>query len=160
MEIIFRTKEKVDYEKIREITREVVKEEISKNSTSQPAPLTKEDIQAAVCNGIIQADIKREEIVVKKAKNTKISRWSMLCIIFFALMATVFLAFSIFFFMEPGQDLLYRITSGFKMLAITMLFVCMAFAEYATSKNRDKNFVSNVIMMLLALASLIIAIIS
>ena len=75
-------------------------------------------------------------------------------------MAAVFLVFSFFFFMEPGQDLLYRITSGFKMLAITMLFVCMAFAEYATSKNRDKNFVSNVIMMLLALASLIIAIIS
>ena len=48
--------EQIDYEKIREITRAVIKAEIQEQQNNQPTPLTKEDIQEAVCNGVVQAN--------------------------------------------------------------------------------------------------------
>ncbi|MBQ8815004.1 MAG: hypothetical protein IJZ85_10985 [Lachnospiraceae bacterium] len=55
MKIIIKTKDKVEYENIQEITRQVVKEELQKFNTDQSTPLTKEDIQDAVCKGIALA---------------------------------------------------------------------------------------------------------
>ena len=55
MKIIIKANDEVEYENIREITREVVKEELQKYNADQPTPLTKEDIQDAVCKGIALA---------------------------------------------------------------------------------------------------------
>jgi len=55
VKIIIKTKDKVEYENIREITRQVVKEELQKYNEEQPSSLTKEDIRDAVCEGLILA---------------------------------------------------------------------------------------------------------
>jgi len=55
VKIIIKAKDKVGYENLREITREMVKEELQKYNADQPTPLTKEDIQDAVCKGIALA---------------------------------------------------------------------------------------------------------
>lgn len=47
--------EHIDYEKIREITREVVSEGIGVQMANQRPSLTKEDIQEAICTANIQA---------------------------------------------------------------------------------------------------------
>lgn len=64
--------EHIDYEKIREITHEVVKEELTVQQNNQSAPLTKEDIQEAVCNGIIAA---QKPANSSKINNQKTSFW-------------------------------------------------------------------------------------
>ena len=64
--------EHIDYEKIREITHEVVKEELTVQQNNQSAPLTKEDIQEAVCNGIIAA---QKPANSSKINNQKTGFW-------------------------------------------------------------------------------------
>ena len=159
MEIIFRTKGKVDYDKIREITQEVVKEEMKNQQSNQPTPLTKEDIQEAVCNAIIHADTKREDIAREKIKNTKLSIWSIIFIAFFGVLAAFFVVLAITFFAEQGQELSFRISNGAKMIAFSTIYFFVAMAEYATSKNKDRNLGFNFIALLIALASLVVTII-
>lgn len=60
--------EQIDYEKIREITREVLKEEMKKQQNNQPTTLTKADIQDAVLNGIVQASNQMDSSKVEVEK--------------------------------------------------------------------------------------------
>ena len=159
MEIIFRTQGKVDYEKIREITRDVVKEEIRNQQNNQPTPLTKEDIQDAVCNGIIHADTKREEIVKDKIKNAKLSGWTIAGMIFFGLAAAFFFVLAIGAVAASLDNILAGIINACKFLIISATYVLVVFMEYAMGKNKDKNFAFNMITVLLAFITFVVTII-
>ena len=59
--------EQIDYGKSREIAREVVREELNAQNQMSITPLTKEDIQEAVCNAIVQVnDISKSPIQEKE----------------------------------------------------------------------------------------------
>lgn len=151
--------EQIDYEKVRKITRAVVKEEMNEYRSSRPVPLTKEDIQEAVCNGIIHADTKREEIAREKIKNTNLSGWTIAGMIFFSLAAAFFLVLAISAVAISLDNILAGIINACKFLIISATYVLVVFMEYAMGKNKDKNFAFNMITVLLAFITFVVTII-
>lgn len=151
--------EPIDYEKIREITREVVKAEIKEQQNNQPTQLTKEDIQEAVCNGILQAGEKKDEIARKKIRGTKLSVWSIISIIFFGMVATFFAVLSLVMFFNEELEVMERITDGAKLALIALTYVFVIIAEYAVGKNKNQAFGFNMITVLLTMITLVVTII-
>lgn len=158
MELIFRTKDKVDYDKIREITREVVKEEMKEQQNSQSASLTKEDIQEAVCAGIMQAEVKKEESERERIKNTKLSRFTIVMIVVYSIIAAlVFLLAAVIATIDI--DVSSKISSCGKLAIIGMSYIFVAIMQYAVGKNKDKNFTYNMISILFAFISVVFVVV-
>ena len=159
MRIIISRGSNIDYEKIREIAREVAKEEITGYAERQGASLTKDDIKEAVCNGIIQADKKREEVLEEKIKNTKVSKWTIARMVFHGLIALFFVILAVATVVINHDNFLESVVNASKFMGIASIYMFIAFVNYAVDKNKDKNFLFNAITILLAITTLIVSII-
>lgn len=157
MRITFSSEKEVDYEKIRQIVRETVKEELDKKE--QPAPLTKEDIQEAVCGGIILADEKKIEMEKERIKNTKVSLGTKLLIVFHIACAVIF-AVCLLLTACFAVDMTWmnRLSVCMKYGLIATLCYFIAYAEYAVGKNSDPNFAYNILTVLLSILTLALTI--
>lgn len=151
--------EQIDYDKIREITREVVKEELASQQSNQPTLLTKEDIQEAVCNGIIQADTRREEITKDRIKNTKLSGGTIAAMVFFSIAAAFFFSLAVVSVVTNLGNLVVGIINASKFLIISFTYVLVVFVEYALGKNKEKSFAYNTITILMTFITFVVAII-
>ena len=150
--------EPIDYEKIREITREVVKEEMKEQQRNQSASLTKEDIQEAVCAGIMQAEVKKEESDRERIKNTKPSRFTIVMIVVYSIIAAIaFLLAAVIATIDI--DVSSKIGSCGRLVIIGISYIFVAILQYAVGKNKDKNFTYNMISILFAFISLVFSII-
>ena len=120
--------------------------------------LTQSMIQEAVCAGILQAEEQREEIAKEKIRSTKLSAWTIVKIIFYGIVAVFFGLLAIGVVVTNSKDIAKGFTSASPFFAVTLTYVIVAITEYALTKNKDKTFGFNVISIMLALGSLIVAI--
>lgn len=123
-----------------------------------PALLTKEDVQNAVINGILQAEEQRELIEKERIKNTKLTGWAIARLIFFSVVAAVFTILAVCAIAINSGDVARDISVAGQFSVVALGYVMLAVTDYALEKNKDKNFGFNVLSIMLALGSLIIAI--
>lgn len=122
-------------------------------------PLTKEDIQEAVCKGIIQADAKREEITRARIQNTKLSFGTIAAMVFFSIAAAFFLLLAVGSVLANLDDLVAGIINASKFLIIAMTYMLVVYVEYALGKNKEKHFAYNTITILMTFITFVVAII-
>ena len=120
--------------------------------------LTPKDIQEAVCDGILQAEEKRERITKEKIENAKLSGRAIARLIFFGVVAAFFFVLAIGAVATNTENIGQGIAVAGQFLAIAVAYVMLAITDYALEKNKDKNFGFNVISIMLALGSLLVAI--
>ena len=116
------------------------------------------DIRNAVCDGILQAEERREQIAKEKIKNTKLSGWAIARLIFFSIVAVFFVILAICAVVSNVADIAKGITAAGHFSAVAAAYVMLAITDYALEKNKDKNFGFNLISIMLALGSLLVAI--
>ena len=124
---------------------------------SRSVQLTNEDIRKAICDGILQAEEQREASAKEKIKNTKLSLWTILRLIFFGVVAAFFLLIAIIAFVTYLEDISKAIAVAGQMSAVAAAYVMLVFADYALSKNKDKTFGFNLITVVIAVMSLLVA---
>ena len=122
------------------------------------ALLTKEDVQNAVINGILQAEEQRELIEKERIRNTKLTGWAIARLIFFSVVAAVFTILAVCAIAINSGDVARDISVAGQFSVVALGYVMLAVTDYALEKNKDKNFGFNVLSIMLALGSLIIAI--
>lgn len=123
----------------------------------QSVQLSAEVIQNAVAKGILQAEEQREASAKEKIKNTKLSHWTILRLIFFGVVAAFFLLIAIIAFVTYLEDISKAIAVAGQMSAVAAAYVMLVFADYALSKNKDKTFGFNLITVVIAVMSLLVA---
>lgn len=131
-------------------------------STKRIAPqqqLTKDDIQEAVCKGIIQADTRREAIAKDRIKNTKLSVGAVVAMVFFSIAAAFFLLLAAGSVLANLDNLAVGIINASKFLIIAMTYVLVVCVEYALGKNKEKNFAYNTITILMTFITFVVAIV-
>ena len=136
----------------------IVKVKSSKRIAPQQ-PLTQKDIQEAVCNGIIQADTRRETIAKDRIKNTRLSGGVIVAMVFFSIAAAFFLLLAAGSVLANLDNLAVGIINASKFLIIAMTYVLVVYVEYALGKNREKNFAYNTITILMTFITFVVAII-
>ena len=115
------------------------------------------DIQEAVCNGILQADTKREQMAKEKIKKTKLSGWEIARLIICVVVAAIYTVLAIMACIVYSKDVGKVMAVAGQMIAVAAAYVMLAFADYATAKNKDKTFGFNVITLVVAIMSLLVA---
>lgn len=125
--------------------------------TKRPAQLSVEDIQNAVAKGILQAEEQQELNTKEKIKNTKLTVGTILRLIFFGVVAAFFVTLAIMAFTVYSEDIGKAIAVAGQMSAVAAAYVMLAFADYVTAKNKDKTFGFNVITVVVAVMSLLVA---
>ena len=111
-----------------------------------------------MCTGVLQAEEQREQIAKEKIKNTKLSGWAITRLIFFSIVALFFVILAISAVASNVTDIGTGITAAGHFLAVSAAYVLLAVTDYALQKNKDKNFGFNLISIMLALGSLLVAI--
>ena len=105
--------------------------------TKRPAQLSAEDIQNAVAKGILQAEEQQELNTKEKIKNTKLTVGTILRLKFFGVAAAIFITLAIMAFTVYSEDIGKAIAVAGQMSAVAAAYVMLAFADYATAKNKD-----------------------
>ena len=146
--------EKIDYKRIEELTRKVVREELSAISCNEEKNNVEESLKNVIAQGIIEAEKLKAEAEKERIKNTKLSAFSICAMVFFSLVAAFFALLSIAAFFNSS------IINGCKMAFVSITYVFIVFLEYAVGKNKDKNFTFNVISILLAFIPIVFSVIS
>ena len=154
--------EHIDYEKIREITHEVVKEELKAQQNNQPTPLTKADIQEAVCQAIIQADEKRDEIEKVRKSKKRPNRFRAAAMAAANMLIPVLLAFLVLlagiwmwveYTISPAHTLLEYIAYSLMYLCIIVASICCSIEAWKDDdENAIKHFNTNVALVALVVA--------
>lgn len=144
-ELEIENKVEIDYDRLAEVIVKANK-------------LSKDEIRNAVCDGILQAEERREQIAKEKIKNTKLSGWAIARLIFFGIVAAFFVILAIIAVTSNIDDIGTGITAAGHFSAVAAAYVMLAITDYALEKNKDKNFGFNVISIMLALSSLLVAI--
>lgn len=145
---------KIDYTRIEELTRKIVREELSAISRNEEKSNGEASLKNIIAHGIVEAEKLKAEAEKERIKNTKLSVFSICAIVFFSLVAVFFALLSIAAFFNSD------ILNGCKMAFISITYVFIGFLEYAVGKNKDKNFTFNIISILLAFIPIVFTVIS
>lgn len=144
-ELEIESKVEIDYDKLAE-------------AIAKANQLTQDDIRNAVCTGILQAEEQRELIAKDRIKNTKLTGWAIVRLIFFSAVAVVFTILAVCAIAINSGDIARGVAVAGQFSVVALGYVMLAVTDYALEKNKDKNFGFNVLSIMLALGSLIIAI--
>ena len=141
---------------------------MAKKKNNKPAIVNNiESIQMDIdyeklANAIVKAQSKAEEQKLQneknRIKNTKLSKFSILKIAILSIFALICLVFGLVNLTITAIDLQTRLINSFRFLYFSIAYAFLAFVQYAISKNRNQNFVFNMLSVVLAFATFILAI--
>ncbi len=159
------------YRQIETILRRVVQDELAGQGvkpadTADAAPaansVSKEDLQDAISQALVWAEARQRQPEPKKEEphDYKLHASAKAAMIIFGLMGIFFLAAAVTAYLNTGLAFEIRMEHLSKLLLVAASFLVFLVGTYAVGKHKDSSFSFHVMCFLMALSTIITALIS
>ncbi len=159
------------YRQIETILRRVVQEELSGQGVKPADPagtapaadaVSKEDLQDAISQALIWAEARnrKPEEPKEEPHDYKLPASAKAAMFIFGLIGVFFLAAAVTAYLNTGLTFEMRMEHLSKLLLVAASFVVFTVGTYAVGKHKDSSFSFHVMCFLLALSTIITALIS